>query len=152
LHGAFGQQILKSYRSFAGSRHENYTTEVFERWHGEGTSNRFPRLTSGTNTNDINVSDLYIENGDYVKIQNLSLGYDFKKLFKRIPLTQARLYFAVQNLYTFTKYSGMDPEVGYNPSYTNSTGGTTSDSWANGIDLGLYPSPRTILVGVNLKF
>lgn len=65
-----------------------------------------------------------------------------KSLFKKLPLQQARLYFTVQNLYTFTKYSGMDPEVGYG----------NDQSWVKGIDLGFYPSPRTFLVGANIKF
>jgi len=140
--GCFGQQIAKSYRSFADSEKQNYTTDIFGRWYGEGTSNKLPRLTPGTNANWQNISDIYIENGDYVKIQNLTVGYDFKKLFPKMALTQARLYFTAQNLYTFTNYSGMDPEVGYG----------SDSSWSSGIDLGFYPSPRTYLIGVNLKF
>jgi len=140
--GAFGQQIAKSYRSFADSKIQNYTTDIFGRWHGEGTSNKLPRLSSGSNSNWQEISDIYIENGDYVKIQNVTLGYDFKKIFPKMPFAQARLYVAAQNLYTFTNYSGQDPEVGY--------GG--GQSWVSGVDLGFYPSPRTYLVGVNIKF
>lgn len=140
--GAFGQQIAKSYRSFADSRYNNYTTDIFGRWHGEGTSNRLPRLTDGSNTNWQEISDIYIEDADYLRIQSVALGYDFKKLIKNLPLSQARLYVQAQNLYTFTKYTGMDPEVGYG----------FGDSYASGIDLGSYPNPRTILIGVNLKF
>lgn len=142
MNGAFGNQIMKSYRSFVDYPKQNYTSEIFTRWHGDGTSNRLPRLTSGTNTNWQNVSDLYMEDGDFVKMQNLTLGYDFKKLFKNMPLQQARLYVSAQNLFTITGYSGMDPEIGY--------GGY--ESWVSGVDLGFYPSPRTYLVGVNLKF
>lgn len=140
--GAFGQQIAKSYRSFADTKVQNYTTDIFARWHGEGTSNKLPRLSSGSNANWQEISDIYIENGDYVKIQNVSLGYDFKKLFTKLPFSQARLYVTAQNVYTFTKYSGQDPEIGY--------GG--GQSWVSGVDLGFYPSPRTFLMGVNLKF
>ena len=140
--GAFGQQIAKSYRSFADSPLQNYTTEIFGRWTGQGTSNKLPRLTSGSNTNWQNISDIYIEDGDYVKIQNITLGYDFKKLFKNMPLAQARLFVTGQNLFTITGYSGMDPEIGYG----------YDKSWVSGIDLGYYPSPRTYMVGVNLKF
>ncbi|SHE70765.1 SusC/RagA family TonB-linked outer membrane protein [Dysgonomonas macrotermitis] len=131
--GVFGHQIAMAYRSS--------TTGIFERWHGEGTSNRFPRLSDESNLNWKEVSDIYIEKADYFRIQNVTLGYDFKKLFPRIPLQQARLYVQAQNLYTFTGYPGMDPEVGYG-----------SQSWASGIDLGSYPSPRTILIGINLKY
>ncbi|HAX95318.1 MAG TPA: SusC/RagA family protein, partial [Prolixibacteraceae bacterium] len=140
--GKFGHQIAKSYRSFADSPLQNYTTEIFERWHGEGTSNRLPRLTSGSHTNWQNISDIYIEDGDYMKLQNLTIGYDFKQLFAKMPLSQARIYFTAQNLFTITNYSGMDPEVGYG----------YDKSWVSGIDLGFYPSPRTYLVGVNIKF
>ena len=140
--GAFGQQIAKSYRSFADSPLQNYTTEIFGRWTGEGTSNKLPRLTSGSHTNWQNISDIYIEDGDYVKIQNVTVGYDFKKLFKKMPFGQARFFLTAQNLYTFTNYSGMDPEIGYG----------YDKSWVSGIDLGYYPSPRTYMVGVNLKF
>jgi TonB-dependent starch-binding outer membrane protein SusC len=141
-HGAFGQQIAKSYRQT--SRIDNYTTEVYQRWHGEGTSNKYPRLTANTNANYMNISDIYIEDGDYLKCQNITLGYDFKKLAPKMPLQQARIFFSAQNLFTITNYSGMDPEIGSNAG--------TSDSWASGIDIGFYPSPRTYLVGVNIKF
>ncbi len=140
--GAFGQQIAKSYRSFADSKTQNYTTDIFGRWHGEGTSNKLPRLTSGSNANWQEISDIFIEDGDYVKIQNVTLGYDFKKAFPRLPFGQTRLYVTAQNLYTFTNYSGQDPEIGYG----------YDKSWVSGIDLGFYPSPRTYLVGINLKF
>lgn len=138
----FGNQIAKSYRSFTDQPKENYTTDILGRWHGEGTSNRLPRVASGTNVNWLYISDIFIEDGDYFRIQNVTLGYDFKKLFPRMPLGQARLYVTAQNLATFTKYSGMDPEIGYG----------ADKSWVSGIDVGFYPSPRTYMIGVNLKF
>ncbi len=141
-YGALGQQIAKSYRSFVDSYWQNYTTDVYQRWHGEGTSNKFPRVCAGSHTNNQWISDQYIEDGDYLKIQNVTIGYDFKKLLPSMPLSQARLYLAVNNLYTFTGYSGLDPEIGYG----------ADQSWVQGIDLGYYPSPRTFLMGVNLKF
>jgi TonB-linked SusC/RagA family outer membrane protein len=141
--GAFGHQIMKSYRSFTDNEFHNYTTDILDkRWTGEGTSNSFPRLTAGNGTNRINISDIYVEDGDYIKIQNVTLGYDFKELIPNMPLSQARLYVAAHNLWTITDYSGMDPEVGYGD----------DQPWVSGIDLGFYPSPRTFLVGVNLKF
>lgn len=140
--GSFGHQIAKSYRSFADLPLQNYTTEVFQRWHGEGTSNRYPRITGGAHSNYMNISDIYVENADFVKLQNITLGYDFKSLWKKSPFSQARIYATVQNLYTFTNYSGMDPEIGYGD----------SQSWVSGIDVGFYPQPRTFMLGVNLKF
>lgn len=140
--GSFGHQIAKSYRSFADSPLQNYTTEIFERWHGEGTSNRLPRLTNGSHTNNQYISDIYVEDGDFLKVQNITLGYDFKQWWKSAPFSQARIYATVQNLFTFTNYSGMDPEIGYG----------YDQSWVSGIDLGFYPQPRTVMLGVNLKF
>ncbi|MBM6719046.1 TonB-dependent receptor [Bacteroides gallinaceum] len=137
-YGAAGNQIVQSYRNHANS-HSNYTSAILERWTGEGTSNRIPRVTE-TNIN-WQFSDLYIQDGDYLRISNITIGYDFAKLINLKAISQARLYFQVQNAFTFTKYDGMDPEIGYG----------TSD-WVSGIDLGYYPRPRTFLVGVNLKF
>lgn len=144
-YGAFGHQIAKSYRKFGDGQYDNYTTDVYDTWHGEGTSNKLPRLVPGNNYNYLNISDIYMEDADFFRLQNITLGYDFKKLFPRAPFQQARLYVTAQNLFTITGYSGMDPEVG-------ASGDETNYSWGSGIDLGFYPSPRTFLVGVNLKF
>jgi TonB-linked SusC/RagA family outer membrane protein len=143
--GAFGQQIAKSYRSFADSYKNNYTTDILDRWHGKGTSNKIPRLNASPHRNTQNLSDLYIQNGDYLRISNITIGYDLKKLIKKLPANEVRLYLTGKNLYTFTKYDGMDPEIGYGDDIN-------LYPWASGIDLGLYPSARTILVGVSLKF
>lgn len=137
-YGAAGSQIVQSYRNHANSK-ANYTSAILGRWIGEGTSNRIPRVTD-TNIN-WQFSDLYIQDGDYLRISNITVGYDFAKLINLKAISQARLYFQVQNAFTFTKYDGMDPEIGYG----------TSD-WVSGVDLGYYPRPRTFLVGVNLKF
>lgn len=138
--GVLGNQIVKSYRRFADRPHENYTKDILGRWHGEGTSNKIPRVNMATHINDTYVSDRYVENGDYWRISNLTIGYDFKNLWKNIPLSQARLYVTGQNLLTITGYSGFDPEVG------------NGNNWAGGIDNGFYPAPRTFLVGVSLKY
>lgn len=140
--GSFGQQIFKCYRDFSSSPLNNYTTDILKRWTGEGSSNKYPRLASSSNSNWNRISSLYIEDGDYFKVQNITLGYDIAKAFKKFPLKTCRVYVTGQNLFTFTSYSGMDPEIGYG-------GGS---GWAQGIDLGYYPSARTILFGVNLKF
>ena len=146
-YGAFGQQNMRSYRKFTDGNVENYTSEVFEYWHGEGTSNRYPRLVPGnTGVNFQQISDIFVEDASYFRIQNVTLGYDFKNLWKNCPLPQLRLYVSVQNLFTFTGYKGMDPEIGTNDSYRE------DNPWARGIDLGSYPSPRTYMVGVNIKF
>ena len=141
--GAFGMQIMRSYRSFSDSWWHNYDTTIFDRWHGEGTSNTVPRISGTGHANTNYVSTRYMEDADYFKIKTVTLGYDFKKLWKSCPLQQLRLYVQAQNLITFTGYTGLDPEVG------NSAG---ADGWASGIDLGLYPPSRTYLVGATIKF
>lgn len=141
-YGAFGQQIAKSYRSFFDSPRENFTKDFLNCWSGEGTSNRYPTLTLCNDRNWSNISDIYLENGDYFKISNVTLGYDFSRLFKKSIVSKARLYVSAQNLLTITKYSGMDPEIGYG----------FDEDWVSGIDLGYYPSARTFLVGINLSF
>ena len=141
--GAFGQQIMRSYRSFGDAAYQNYDTTILNRWHGEGTSNKEPRMSATGHQNTIWVSSRYMEDADYFKIKTVTLGYDFKHIWKSCPFQQLRLYVQAQNLHTFTKYTGLDPEVG------NSGGGA---SWASGVDLGLYPPSRTYLVGASIKF
>ena len=144
--GAAGFQIAQSYRD-PNSSQGNYSRRILNRWTGEGTSNEMPRVTYGDVGNWL-FSDLYLQDGDYIRLQNLTLGYDFKKLISWKGLSKLRLYFQVQNLFTLTKYDGMDPEIG---SY-NGTDGNSSDSWVSGVDMGYYPHPRTFIVGLNLAF
>lgn len=146
--GVSGNKIMNSHH-LANSYKENYPAYMLERWHGEGTSNRYPRLTSTPNPNYTYFSDIYLENGDYLRIQNITLGYDFKKQFKAMPGNQARLYVAVQNLFTFTNYNGANPEVGSGP---NPGINAPSPGWSKGIDVEFNPIPRTFMVGANLKF
>ena len=136
--GQAGNQIVQSYRN-VGSTTANYTTQILDRWTGEGTSNKIPRVTN-TNVN-YQFSDLFIQDADFLRISNITLGYDFAKLLRCKYISQCRLYAQVQNAFTFTKYDGMDPEIGYG-----------MDGWVSGVDLGYYPRPRTFLFGVNLKF
>lgn len=142
--GAFGQQVARSFRKFTDGEYENFTTEVYDYWHGEGTSNKYPLLAHmNAGPNWQTISDIYIENASYFRLQNLTVGYDFTKIWKSSPFQQLRLYFAAQNLFTITGYKGMDPENGT---------AIGSDSWVTGVDVGNYPQPRTYMVGVNVKF
>ncbi|PSL46181.1 TonB-linked SusC/RagA family outer membrane protein [Chitinophaga niastensis] len=143
LNGVGGNDIVDGTRAYDRS-YNNYTTAIFGRWHGEGTSNTMPRVTLGDepNNNYRRFSDLYVHNGAFLRIKSINLGYDLKKtLLKRWPLEQFRLYVSGLNVFTFTHYRGLDPEVGYG-----------IDSWSSGTDLGYYPQPRTILFGLNVKF
>ncbi|MBR2150565.1 MAG: TonB-dependent receptor [Prevotella sp.] len=137
-YGQSGNKIVQSLRN-VGTTTANYTTQILDRWTGEGTSNKIPRVTN-TNIN-YQFSDLFIQDGDFLRISSIKLGYDFAKLLRCKYISQCHLYAQVQNAFTFTKYDGMDPEIGYG-----------NAGWVSGIDYGYYPRPRTFLMGVNLKF
>ena len=145
--GAFGQQIMQCYRTaLLATPWDNYTVDVFDRWHGEGTSTTQPRLTVG-HTNDQWVSTRYMQDADYFKIQNITLGYDFARLWNNDYFSKLRLYVQAQNLYTFTGYTGVDPEC-------TSDGGKSADgqNFIRGVDVGLYPSARTFIIGASITF
>ncbi|MGF6846460.1 TonB-linked SusC/RagA family outer membrane protein [Chitinophaga sp. W3I9] len=135
--GVTGNQIVQSYRGPGGFG--NYTSEILDRWHGPGTSNKIPRVTED-GANWAQFSDLYIHKGNYLRINTITLGYDFSNLIKKNYLGKVRLYASVLNAFLFTKYNGMDPEVGYN------------EGFSSGVDLGYYPRPRTFMVGANIRF
>ena len=139
--GVAGNDIVQSYRNQA-NQYGNYTAAILDRWHGEGSSNRVPRVTED-NRNYTTFSDLYLQKGDYLRISNVTIGYDLSRVVKKGYLKKVRFYASALNLYTFTKYDGMDPEIGY---------GSDTDAFASGIDVGYYPRPRTFLFGANIKF
>jgi TonB-linked SusC/RagA family outer membrane protein len=142
--GSFGHQIAQSYRPLERFQF-NYPKKILGRWTGEGSTNSLPRVTQGDerNGNWLYCSQLYVEDADFWRINNITVGYDFKHLLKNSLFGQLRLYATVQNLWTVTAYSGMDPDVGYTDS---------NSPWGSGIDLGFYPRPRTLLFGLNVKF
>ncbi|ASO03759.1 TonB-dependent receptor SusC [Arenibacter algicola] len=143
LSGKYGMQVMQSYRSFADRFDQNYTTEIFGRWHGAGTSNTLPRLSSVSNRNTNWISDIYMQDADYLRINNLTVGVKLGDYISDIKLfSDIKVYAAINNLYTFTNYTGMDPEVSFGH----------DASWASGIDLGLYPLPRTVMFGFSVDF
>ena len=117
----------------------NYPTWMLGRWTGEGTSNKYPRLALGDATN-WQMSDLYVYDGSYLRLKNISLGYTLPKhITHKFLIERLRFYVMAENLITWTKYHGFDPEI--------SSGGTSL-----GIDRGVYPQARTWTVGVNVSF
>ena len=141
--GAFGMQVAQCYRTaLLANQYQNYTVDVFDRWHGEGTSNTMPRLAVGS-VNEQWFSNRYVQDADYFRIQNITLGYDLARVIKSNLFDKIRIYAQAQNLYTFTGYTGVDPEVG-------SSGG--KQAWARGVDVGLYPTARTYIVGASITF
>ncbi|MCK8521293.1 TonB-dependent receptor [Aquimarina sp. D1M17] len=118
----------------------NRRNGFLNRWTGEGTTNAFPRVTNGANSNSL-FSSFYVEDGSYVRIQNIQLGYTFNEAdMETLGIDKLRIYATVNNLYTFTEYNGYDPSA------------SSGEPIGGGIDQGFYPVPRTYLLGVNLKF
>jgi TonB-linked SusC/RagA family outer membrane protein len=136
--GASGNKIFQGLRRL-DIGNANFQTKALGRWTGEGTSNSFPRLTTNdTNKNFNNPSDFYLEDGDYLRFKTLQLGYSLPRdIIGKLGIQKLRLYITGENLFTFTKYTGFDPEIG---------GGVL------GIDRGFYPQAKTGLLGINLQF
>lgn len=136
--GAAGNMVFQGLRRLDVSN-ANYQTEALGRWTGSGTSTDFPRLVDGDhNDNFTNPSDFYLEKGDFFRLKTVQLGYTLPNLAaEKVGLDEVRIYLMAENLMTFTRYTGYDPEIG---------GGVFS------IDRGIYPQARTIMLGVNLKF
>ena len=110
------------------------------RWTGEGTSNKYPIYIQGDATN-WQASDLYVHDGSYLRLKNIELGYTIPEyLTKKVFISRLRVYLAFENLLTFTKYWGFDPEI------------SSGSDKSNGVDFGVYPQPRTIRVGCNVTF
>ena len=127
----------------------NRTKRAFEeRWRGEGTSNIYPRIISDDPNNNSRISSRYIESGSYMRMRNVQLGYSLpKSLLAKLKVENMRFYVAGQNLLTFTKYRGLDPEMGVGQNEGNS-----DTNYDLGIDRGMYPQPRTVMIGLNLTF
>tara|TARA_R100001369_G_scaffold3117_3_gene10045 strand:+ start:3680 stop:6658 length:2979 start_codon:yes stop_codon:yes gene_type:complete len=133
-----GNEIVRNYER--NLPFTNRTVQFLNRWTGEGTSNTFPRVTTGATNNNL-FSDFFVEDGSFIRLQNVQLGYTLSpEMSEKWGLKQLRFYVSASNLVTLTKYSGYDPTA------------STGDPIGGGIDYGFYPNPRTYLVGMNLKF
>jgi hypothetical protein len=136
LQGIAGNEVINANRFWneAMAVAQNQTTETLNRWTGSGTSNTMPRAVFNDPNKNTRPSDRYIEDGSYLRIKNLTVGYTIPLgVMKKAHISSARFYVSAQNLYTFTKYKGFDPEIG-----------------TSGIDNNVYPVTRTISMGVNL--
>ena len=119
----------------------NRPSWILDRWMGEGTSNKIPRMTSKNENGNWTSSDLYIHDGSYLRLKNAQLGYTLPAMITRkFSVQRLRLYVAAENLITITGYEGFDPELA-SGNYTTL-----------GVDKGIYPQSRTIYVGANITF
>lgn len=141
--GSQGNDVLNMtlYDFESGTGYMNANAGILQRaWNGEGSTDRYHKISADQGQNLL-VSDYFVEDGSYLRLKNIQIGYDFcNKLIKWKGISQLRLYVSAQNLFTLTKYSGLDPEIG------------SSNAMLNGIDCGFYPQSRTWTVGLNLKF
>jgi TonB-dependent starch-binding outer membrane protein SusC len=119
----------------------NQLRSVLDRYTDTKTDATLPRFVTGQ-VNNIAMSDRYIEDGSYLRIQNVSIGYRLpKSLIGKAKINGARVYLSVQNLKTFTKYTGMDPEIG---AFNNNIR-------LMNVDQGHYPNPRSFTAGINIE-
>lgn len=138
VYGSFGNEILRNYE-----RQQPLANQLdywVDRWTGPGSTNEIPRLTTAANRNGV-ISDFYVEDGSYVRMKNIQLGYSLpSSLIQKIGATKLRVYVLANNLFTLTGYKGFDPDF--------AAGGPVGA----GIDYGFYPQARVFMVGLNLNF
>lgn len=144
LQGSYGAKIFNFLRwqlEKMDNPYYNQLRSVLDRYTSTNTTGKLPRF-SYTNVNNVYMSDRYVEDGSYLRIQNLTIGYRVPtRYLSKAKISTARVYFSVQNLHTFTNYSGYDPEVGV---YNNNIRLTN-------VDAGHYPNPRSFTAGINLE-
>ncbi|RED95278.1 SusC/RagA family TonB-linked outer membrane protein [Marinoscillum furvescens] len=143
--GVYGNEIANIftfYNEGSSAADNNLLVSRMDRWTAEGSTNTQPRVTDSNTQNDL-FSDRFIEDGSFLRLRNLQVGYSLPKaLLTKVKLKQVRFYLSADNLLTFTKYSGFDPEIGL----------AYGDPFGAGVDLGSYPQARTFFIGTNIKF
>jgi hypothetical protein len=137
LQGSSGNKVLNFTRWYTegGVSNGNYSKDVLNRWTGEGTSNTMPRMIQADPNQNNRVSSRFVEDASYLRVKNIRLSWNLpSSLGKRIGCGVLKVYGSVQNAFTYTKYTGFDPEVG------------------GGVDIGFYPQARTWLGGLTMEF
>ncbi len=147
FYGSYGNDVLNWTRKVTEGMTDSYANQsvkVADRYTPDNTDTDMPRYMQGDPNANARVSDRYVEDGSFLRIQNVTLGYTLPKrwLDKTKVISGLRAYFTVQNMYTFTKYSGYDPDIG----------GHSNNALLTGVDNGRYPVPRTYMLGLKLDF
>jgi len=142
--GVYGNEVFNGVKVFTnyGDGVKNLQADVLKKaWHGEGSSTTHPRIVANDLNQNSRVSTLYVEDGSYLRLKNLQLGYNLpKKKLEKINMDGLRIFVAAQNLFTWTKYTGIDPELAsYSPLST-------------GVDYTVYPKATTYSLGINATF
>lgn len=135
---SIGNEIVRNYER--NQPFVNKRAAILDRWTGANSTSIDPRITAGANPNGF-FSDYFVEDGSYVRIQNIQVGYTVpEEDIKHLGVKKMRIYGSVNNVHTFTKYSGFDPSA------------SNGAPIGGGIDLGFYPVPRTFIAGLNITF
>jgi TonB-dependent starch-binding outer membrane protein SusC len=138
VYAAIGQEIIRNYE-----RQQPFANQLaynVNRWTGPGSTNEIPRLTTGQTRNTV-FSDFFVEDGSFVRLRNVQVGYTLPQHFsQKVGIQSMRFYVAANNLITLTRYMGFDPDVGSgNPLFA-------------GVDNGIFPQARVIMGGLNFRF
>ena len=153
LQGVQGNDVYFLYGNFAyetQSRGFNSYAEILNRWTPQNPSNSIPKVSLDDRNGNRRPSTRFLYDGSYLRVRNISLGYDLKRLLKFKEISACRIYLTVQNAFTFTNYPGMDPEIQANSNDTRGLG--LSSDLAVGIDWGTVPAPRTFIGGIKIDF
>ncbi|SMO73866.1 TonB-linked outer membrane protein, SusC/RagA family [Flavobacterium resistens] len=146
LQGSYGNDVMnltKRAGTTNASLYDNQLVDAMDYYSSTNTASNNPRPIADSANNNLLISDRYVEDGSYLRIQNVTLGYSLPQdVLSKYKISRLRLYGSAQNLYTFTNYSGYDPEIG----------SFNQNVLLSGIDNGRYPVARTFLVGLNLEF
>ncbi|HYG21074.1 MAG TPA: SusC/RagA family TonB-linked outer membrane protein, partial [Ohtaekwangia sp.] len=138
FYASIGNEILRNYERQQPLA--NMLDYRINRWTGEGSTNEHPRLSTAANRNGV-ISDYFVEDGSYLRIKNIQLGYSLPTaISERIGAAKIRVYVAANNLLTLTRYQGFDPDF------------SSPNALASGIDYGFYPQARIYMAGLNLTF
>jgi hypothetical protein len=146
----FGNKIYNGARWYTDNNtgFYNFDKRMLDAWNGAGSTNdvMYPRINYATSSNG-DISDRFVEDGSYARLKTFQFGYTLSDdIAKALFLKKCRIYVGAENLLTFTKYTGLDPEIGI----WGDVQAVTNTNLSLGIDRGTYPQPRTFLVGLNL--
>jgi TonB-linked SusC/RagA family outer membrane protein len=139
--GSYGNDVLNAIRPYTATGEGYYNSEkgLLERaWDAENSTDRQPRIKSVDQNQNFRYSDFFIEDGSYIRLKNIQLGYNLpEKILKHLMISKAKIYFSAENIWTVTDFSGLDPDMGGWPT-------------VRGIDWGHYPLPKRMNVGLKL--
>ncbi len=151
--GVQGNDVYFLYGNFAyevPARGFNSYRKILDRWTPSNPDTDIPKVSFDDRNGNKRISTRWLEDGSYMRVRNITLGYNFKHLIPYDAISGLRVYFSIQNAFTFTKYPGLDPEIQANTNDTRGVG--VASDLAVGIDWGTVPAPRSFILGLKLDF